>query len=71
MIFFAEGATDTTAKVFTDTQMTSIRGSLTSTIEGVKDAFIDLLPIIVLVTAAVFGINFVKGKFNKVGRIRG
>lgn len=66
----AEGASETVTKVFSDTQMTSIRGSLSSTISGVVDTFVDLLPIIAIITAAIFGIRFVKGRFNKVQRIK-
>ena len=66
----AEGAGETVTKVFSDTQMTSIKGSLSSTISGVVDTFVDLLPIIAIITAAIFGIRFVKGRFNKVQRIK-
>lgn len=66
----AEGASETVTKVFSDTQMTSIKGSLSSTISGVVDTFVDLLPIIAIITAAIFGIRFVKGRFNKVQRIK-
>lgn len=66
----AEGASETVTKVFSDTQMTSIKASLSSTISGVVDTFVDLLPIIVIITSAIFGIRFVKGRFNKVQRIK-
>ena len=66
----AEGASETVTKVFSDTQMTSIKGSLSSTVSGVVDTFVDLLPIIAIITAAIFGIRFVKGRFNKVQRIK-
>ena len=66
----AEGASETVTKVFSDTQMASIKGSLSSTISGVVDTFVDLLPIIAIITAAIFGIRFVKGRFNKVQRIK-
>lgn len=66
----AEGASETVTKVFSDTQMISIKGSLSSTISGVVDTFVDLLPIIAIITAAIFGIRFVKGRFNKVQRIK-
>lgn len=66
----AEGASETVTKVFSDTQMTSIKDSLSSTISGVVDTFVDLLPIIAIITAAIFGIRFVKGRFNKVQRIK-
>lgn len=66
----AEGANETITKVFSDTQMTSIKSSLSSTISGVVDTFVDLLPIIAIITAAIFGIRFVKGRFNKVQRIK-
>lgn len=66
----AEGAGETVTKVFSDTQMVSIKGSLSSTISGVVDTFVDLLPIIAIITAAIFGIRFVKGRFNKVQRIK-
>lgn len=66
----AEGASETVTKVFSDTQMTSIKSSLSSTISGVVDTFVDLLPIIAIITAAIFGIRFVKGRFNKVQRIK-
>lgn len=65
-----EGASETVTKVFSDTQMTSIKDSLSSTISGVVDTFVDLLPIIAIITAAIFGIRFVKGRFNKVQRIK-
>lgn len=66
----AEGASETVTKVFSDAQMISIKGSLSSTISGVVDTFVDLLPIIAIITAAIFGIRFVKGRFNKVQRIK-
>lgn len=66
----AEGASETVTKVFSDTQMASIKSSLSSTISGVVDTFVDLLPIIAIITAAIFGIRFVKGRFNKVQRIK-
>lgn len=66
----AEGANETITKVFSDTQMTSIKSSLSSTVSGVVDTFVDLLPIIAIITAAIFGIRFVKGRFNKVQRIK-
>lgn len=66
----AEGANETITKVFSDTQMASIKSSLSSTVGGVVDTFVDLLPIIAIITAAIFGIRFVKGRFNKVQRIK-
>lgn len=67
---FADGVNETATKVFSDAQMTSIKGSLSSTISGVVDTFVDLLPIIALIAAAVFGIRFVKGKFKNVQNVR-
>lgn len=66
----AEGANEIITKVFSDTQMASIKSSLSSTVGGVVDTFVDLLPIIAIITAAIFGIRFVKGRFNKVQRIK-
>lgn len=71
IVMFADEVGAATTKVFSDAQMTSIKGSLSSTVSGVVDTFVDLLPILALITAAIFGIGFVKGKFNKVSRTRG
>lgn len=65
---FLEGATETTTKVFSDTQLTSVKSSLTQSVNTIVDTFIDLLPIIALITGAIFGIKFIKGKFNTIGR---
>ena len=71
IVMFADEVGSTTTKVFSDAQMTSIKGSLSSTISGVVDTFVDLLPIIALITAAIFGIRFVKSKFNTVSHTKG
>lgn len=67
---FLEGAAGTTTKVFTDAQLTSVKSSLTASVNTIIDTFIDLLPIIALITGAIFGIKFVKNKFNTVGRTK-
>lgn len=67
---FLEGATDTTAKVFTDAQLTSVKSSLTESVNTIISTFIDLLPIIALITGAIFGIRFIKNKFNTVGHTK-
>jgi len=50
-------------------QITSVSTALTSTVSGVVDTFVELLPIIALTTGAIFAIRFVKGRFRKVEKI--
>lgn len=57
-----------TASVFTAEQTTSINNALTSTVNAFVSTFVDLLPIIALTTGAIFGIRFIKKRFNKIER---
>lgn len=54
----------------TTEQIAEASTSLTSAVNGVVDTFIDMLPIIALTVGAVFAINFIKGRFRKVEKIR-
>ena len=54
----------------TEAQITEASTALTGAVNGVVDTFIDMLPIIALTVGAVFAINFIKGRFRKVERIR-
>ena len=49
-------------------QITKAGGALTTCIGNIVDQFISLLPIIGLTAAAIFGINFIKGRFKKLER---
>ena len=54
----------------TEAQITSASGALTTCIGNIVDQFISLLPIIGVTAAAIFGINFIKGRFKKLERTR-
>lgn len=54
----------------TTEQISEASTALTGAVNGVVDTFIDMLPIIALTVGAVFAINFIKGRFRKVERIR-
>ena len=54
----------------TEAQITEASTALTTAVNGVVDTFIDMLPVIALTVGAVFAINFIKGRFRKVERIR-
>lgn len=54
----------------TDAQITSVSSALTDTVTGVVDTFVKLVPIIALTTGAIFAIKFVKGRFNKIEKVR-
>lgn len=54
----------------TTEQITEASTALTGAVNGVVDTFIDMLPIIALTVGAVFAINFIKGRFKKVEKIR-
>lgn len=59
---------EATTKVIgmTADQITSVSSALTSTISGIMDTFVSLVPIIGVTAGAIFGIRFVKKRFNKV-----
>lgn len=54
----------------TTEQIAEASTALTGAVNGVVDTFIDMLPIIALTVGAVFAINFIKGRFRKVEKIR-
>lgn len=56
--------------VMTAEQITKASSALTSTIGNIVDQFIDLLPVIGVTAAAIFGIKFIKGRFAKLERTR-
>lgn len=56
--------------VMTSDQITKAGTALTTCIGNIVDQFIDLLPVIGLTAAAIFGINFIKGRFKKLERQR-
>jgi len=62
--------TVTTTIGMTEAQITEASTALTTAVNGVVDTFIDMLPVIALTVGAVFAINFIKGRFRKVERIR-
>lgn len=66
--YFVVGAdvSGSSTSVLSDSQMTSVQNSLTSSISNVIDMFVKLLPIIALTTGAVFAIRFIKKRFSKV-----
>lgn len=54
------------ALALTPEQITEAGTALTGALSGVVDMFVDMLPIIGLTVGAVFGIRFIKKRFNKV-----
>jgi len=50
----------------TEAQITSASSALTTCIGNIVDQFISLLPVIGVTAAAIFGIKFIKGRFNKL-----
>lgn len=58
------------SSAMTTEQITEASTALTGAVNGVVDTFIDMLPIIALTVGAVFAINFIKGRFRKVEKIR-
>lgn len=51
-------------------QITSVTTALTNTVEGVVSTFVSLVPIIAATVGAVFGIRFIKSRFNRIERIK-
>lgn len=51
-------------------QIASVSTALTECVNVVLDTFIDLLPIIALITGAIFAVRFVKARFGEVKRIK-
>ncbi len=66
--FLADTATSTGSGGMTAEQITKAGDALTTCIGNIVDQFIALLPIIGLTAAAIFGINFIKGRFRKLER---
>lgn len=58
------------SSAMTTEQINEASTALTGAVNGVVDVFIDMLPIIALTVGAVFAINFIKGRFRKVEKIR-
>lgn len=63
--------TAVTVTGMTETQITEVSSALTGATNGIVDTFVDLLPIIAIITTAIFAINFVSGKFKELKRKRG
>lgn len=63
---------ETTTQIvgMSETQIAEASTALTGAVNVVLDTFVDMLPIIALTVGAIFGIRFVKGQFNKIGRAR-
>ena len=51
-------------------QITEASTALTGAVNTMLDTFIDMLPIIALTTGAIFAVRFIKGRFNKVEKIK-
>lgn len=54
----------------TENQIAQASTALTTTVNGVVDTFISMLPIIGLTVGAIFAIKFVKRRFTKVENIK-
>lgn len=54
--------------VFSTEQVTSITTAITNGTGNVVTTFVALLPAVVVVTAAIFGINFVMNQFKELKR---
>lgn len=69
LIYLMDSTTTATAtSAFSADQTTAVKTALTDSAQTVLQTFVDLLPIIALIVGVIFGIRFVKGQFNKVGR---
>lgn len=70
-MYALETATSVVAQIGMSTeQIASVSTALTECVNVVLDTFIDLLPIIALITGAIFAVRFVKARFGEVKRIR-
>lgn len=54
----------------TTENITAITTALTDTVGNIVDSFVGLLPVIGVTVGAIFGIRFVKSRFNKLERTR-
>lgn len=57
--------TEVVAGMFTSEQITSITAALTTAIGNVMSMFVDLLPVVAIITGVGFGISLVFGLFKK------
>lgn len=62
------GETEVIAGMFTSEQITSITAALTTAIGNVMSMFVDLLPIVAIITGVGFGIGLVMSLFKKARR---
>lgn len=54
------------ASAFSETQMTSITGAITSAVGSLIDTFVGVLPVIALIVGALWGVRFILRQFNKL-----
>lgn len=62
--------TGVTQVMFTSEQITSIQTALGTAITNVLDMFVDLLPIVAILSGVAFGIALVRGLFKKASKAR-
>lgn len=65
-----EGATEVVRGMFSTEQITSIQTALGTAIENVLSMFVDLLPIVAILSGVAFGIALVRGLFKKASKAR-
>lgn len=65
------GETSTTvANMFSTEQITSIQTALGTAITNVLSMFVDLLPIVAILSGVAFGIALVRGLFKKASKAK-
>lgn len=65
-----EGATEVVKGMFSTEQIASISTALGTAIENVLSMFVDLLPIVAILSGVAFGIALVRGLFKKASKAR-
>lgn len=56
--------------MFTSTQITDITTALTSAINNVLSMFVQLLPIVAVLSGVAFGVALVRGLFKKASKAK-
>lgn len=59
-----------TSGMFTSTQITDITTALTSAINNVLSMFVQLLPIVAVLSGVAFGVALVRGLFKKASKAK-
>lgn len=65
-----EGATEVVRGMFSTEQITSIQTALGTAIQNVLSMFVDLLPIVAIISGVAFGIALVRGLFKKASKAK-